>query len=227
MTIWAEVVKGEKKVKDKCGEGKVDSVPPRGNPNYSPLYYHLIIIISYLVLDSCYGNNTMMEDNRSKTQCWQGWADKERKFGLEMQQPYSDLLVDGSKSIESRSYPLPEALLDTKIEILQSEKGQDGVSSVPNRVALHNSSDNSSSPLLKRIGWVTFSKCIQYTSCEEFEADREKHLVHPNSGYCWNYERPMFGWVVKSYYKREIVNGENVDTVAIRRMRSLFEIIAT
>jgi hypothetical protein len=171
-----------------------------------------------------------MEDNSGNTQCWQGWTDKERRFGLEMQHPYSELLVDGAKSIESRSYPLPEALLDTKIEILQSEKGQDGISSVPNRVTLHKSTDNdnysSSQSPLKRIGWVTFSACIQYTR-EEFESDREKHLVDPNSGYCWNDERPMFGWVVGSYHKQEKADGENVDTVAIRRMRSLFEVITT
>eukprot|EP00985_Skeletonema_marinoi_P004714 scaffold2046_cov97-Skeletonema_marinoi.AAC.3 len=134
-----------------------------------------------------------MEDNSSITQCWQGWADEERRFGLEMQQPYSEFVLNGQKSIESRAYPLPEALIDAKIEILQSEKGLDGVSSVPDRVTLHWSRDNNSSiqSPLKRIGWVTFTKCILYTTREEFEADREKHLVDPNSGYCWNDERPI------------------------------------
>ena len=168
-----------------------------------------------------------MEDNNSrKTQCWQGWADKGRRFGLEMQHPYSEFVLTGKKSIESRAYPLPEALLDTQIEILQSEKGQDGVSSVPNRATLSKSSQSSQSSQspLKRIGWVTFAKCHQYTK-EEFEADVEKHLVDPNSGYGWNEKRPMFGWVVGTYHKQEIVDEENVDTVALRRMRSLFEII--
>ncbi len=171
-----------------------------------------------------------MEDNGSKTQSWQGWADEERRFGLEMQHPYSEFVLTGQKSIESRAYPLPEALINVKIEILQSEKGQDGVSAVPDRVTLHKSSDNNSSlqSPLQRIGWVTFAKCIQYTSLEEFEADQDKHLVDPNSGYGWNDERPMYGWVVGSYHKQDTIDdldGRSVDTVAIRQMRSLFEII--
>mmetsp|Transcript_9189 Transcript_9189/g.13858 ORF Transcript_9189/g.13858 Transcript_9189/m.13858 type:complete len:667 (-) Transcript_9189:1525-3525(-) len=172
-----------------------------------------------------------MDDNSSITQCWQGWADEERKFGLEMQQPYSKFVLNGQKSIESRAYPLPEALIDAKIEILQSEKGLDGVSSVPDRVTLNKSrDDNSSTPSpLKRIGWVTFAKCIQYTTREEFEADREKHLVDPNSGYGWNDERPIYGWVVGSYHKQDVVDVDkgSVDAVAVRRMRSLFDIITT
>ena len=168
----------------------------------------------------------MMDDNSSnKTSCWQGWADEERKFGLEMQQPYSAFVISGKKLIESRAYALPEALLDKKIEILQSEKGQDGVSSVPDRVVLHKAS-NDNSPL-KRIGWVTFEKCIHYNTREEFEADRAKHLVDPNSGYGWNDRRPMFGWVVGSYQKYDTTNEQTYDAVAIRRMRSLFEIIKT
>ena len=173
----------------------------------------------------------MEEDSSSTTQSWEGWADEERRFGLEMQQPYSALVLCGQKSIESRAYPLPEALIDAKIEILQSEKGQDGVSSVPDRVTLHKSSEISSSTQspLQRIGWVTFIKCIQYTSRERFEADQEKHLVDPNSGYGWNDERPMYGWVVGSFQKQEAddADGGSVDTVAVRRMRSLFEIITT
>lgn len=172
-----------------------------------------------------------MEEDSTKTLRWQGWADEERRFGLEMQQPYSEFVLNGQKSIESRAYPLPEALIDVKIEILQSEKGQDRVSSVPDRVILQKSSDNNSSiqSPLKRIGWVKFAKCIQYKSRERFEADREKHLVDPNSGYSWNDDRPMYGWVVGSYQKQDAVDddGGSVDIVAIRRMRSLFEIITT
>ena len=119
----------------------------------------------------------MEEDSNSKTLSWQGWADEECRFGLEMQLPYSEFVLKGQKSIESRAYPLPEALIDVKIEILQSEKGQDRVSSVPDKVILQKSSENSSSiqSPLKRIGWVKFSKCIEYSSRERFEADQEKH----------------------------------------------------
>jgi len=34
-----------------------------------------------------------MEDDSSKPLCWQGWADKDRRFGLEMQHPYSEVRI--------------------------------------------------------------------------------------------------------------------------------------
>lgn len=139
-------------------------------------------------------------------------------------------MLTSQKTIETRAYPLPEALLNAKIEILQSEKGVDGVSSVPNKVSLRMVNDLFSthpSPSVKRIGWVTFTTCLQYKSREHFESDALLHLVPLNSGYGWSNERPMYGWVVGTSKKEVTEDDKNLATVAIRRMRSLFEIIRT
>lgn len=164
-----------------------------------------------------YRNQTTMDDDNNKTLAWQGWAEAERKFVLEMQHPFSGLVVSGKKTIETRAYPLPDALLNVKIGIMQSAKGQDGVSALPSSFPLQKSTG------LTRIGWVTFNKCIEYKSRKEFESDAEKHLVDPNSGYGWNDERPMFGWVIHTFQKEDVTNEEG--SIAVRRMRSLFEII--
>ena len=131
------------------------------------------------------------------TSSWRGWGQHPQKFGLEMQYPWSKHLLNGSKLIETRGYDLPSSLISTennevKIDILESQQGKDGVSSVPNVVYL-----TSQSPL-KRIGWTTFVQSIRYKSREQFEADADKHLVDPSSGYGWNDNRPMYGWVVGS-----------------------------
>ena len=139
----------------------------------------------------------MDDDDHSKTVAWQGWAEAERKFVLEMQHPFSVLVVSGKKTIETRSYPLPDALLNVKIWIIESEKGRAGVSALPSTFPLQETTK------VRQIGWVTFNKCIEYKSKEEFESDAGKHLVDPNSGYGWNDERPMFGWVIHTFQKED------------------------
>ena len=164
-----------------------------------------------------YHMNQTMDDDHIKTLAWQGWAEEERNFVLEMQHPFAELVVSGKKTIETRAYPLPDALLNVKIEILQSSKGQDGVSALPSTFPLQETTK------VRRIGWVTFNMCIEYKSKEEFESDAGKHLVDPNSKYGWNDERSMFGWVIHNFQKEDAKNEEG--SIAVRRMRSLFEII--
>ena len=90
---------------------------------------------------------------------WRGW--EEHKFGLEMQHPWSKLLLDGKKSIETRAYDLPKALIGKRIEILQSQPGEDGVSSLGNVIDCGLTSSNSSS-IVKRVGWCIFDRVILY-----------------------------------------------------------------
>lgn len=47
-----------------------------------------------------------------------------------LQSPYAEFILDGKKMIETRSYPLPQALISKKIVILRSEMGIEGVSSI-------------------------------------------------------------------------------------------------
>ena len=203
-----------------------------------------------------------MKDEHSKTRDWPGWAEARkrdgirRQFGLEMQHPYADHVLSGRKTIETRAYDLPPDLVsddgsnddvvdgncfEVKIDILESEKGRAGVSSVPDRASVALDLDGAVEeaprlrPMLKRKGWCTFTQSFRYATREQFEADEDKHLVDSNSGYGWSEERPMFGWVVGSYgvyaiddaaglMSRSGDDAAHYEFVAERRMRSLFEI---
>ncbi|KAL3787611.1 hypothetical protein ACHAWO_005967 [Cyclotella atomus] len=179
----------------------------------------------------------MQHVNNHVQDSWQGWAEAGRKFGLEMQCPYAEHLISGRKTIETRGYALPTHLLtrssddseQVRIEILESEAGKDGVSSIPDHVVVltgnESIDDQSSGPFLLRKGWCTFIGSFKYTSREQFEADECKHLVQPTSGYGWDDKRPIYGWVVgtcKQYIDSESSGDEKY--LAQRRMRSLFEI---
>ena len=144
------------------------------------------------------------------SQSWSGWGQSKRfregenqydgiQFGLEMQSPYALYLLSGRKSIETRGYPLPAALLqrndenEIRIDILESESGKDGVSSIPDNVKVLTSKerkiDQASPPVLIRKGWCTFVESFKYASREQFEADEDRHLVPRTSGYGWEDNR--------------------------------------
>ena len=147
---------------------------------------------------------------------WMGWQNN--TIGLEMQHPWSQLLLNGSKTIETRSYDLPKALIGKKILVLESQPGKDGVSSLGNIL-----SGDAASKNVKAVGWMKFDRVITYRYRSEFEADENKHLVKRDSGYAWEEEtKVVYGWVVKSkgFYKKKVPTITRIT----RRMRSLFSI---
>ena len=93
------------------------------------------------------------------------------KFALEVQAPFSRYILDGSKSIETRSYPLPDDLLGQSIMLCESTPGIDSVSSVKDVVSAGQAD-------LLMIGEIIVSACTEYTSQESFDKDRTLHLVH-------------------------------------------------
>lgn len=147
---------------------------------------------------------------------WDGW--KHGVFGLEMQDPWAMCILTGEKKIETRAYSLPAALIGQKIVILQSRRGEAGVSALGDKVALR-------AGLVEQVGWCKFDRVVAYRDQVAFEADTELHMVERGSGYGWQagLTEAIYGWVVgehclfKEGYRES--NGN-----AIRRHRSLFEL---
>jgi hypothetical protein len=104
-----------------------------------------------------------------------------RTYGLELQEPFAELLISGKKTIETRLYPLPESLLYKHVVIIESSKGEEGRSGLGDCVALNR--DGESRP--RCIGTVVFSECFEYTSEEQWRGDSDAHLVPAGSIYDW------------------------------------------
>lgn len=146
-----------------------------------------------------------------KSYDWTGW--NSRDFALEMQQPWAKYLLEGRKTIETRAYDLPSALLGRKILILESKPGEDGMSMLGDKIRLNESP-------CEVVGWCKFSTVKSYSTASAFQADEHLHLVSPQSGYRWREDRPLYGWVVQSCGK-VVTSREHY--IAVRRLRSLFE----
>lgn len=137
------------------------------------------------------------------------------RFALEMQAPWARRLLDGDKTVETRSYPLPAGLVGRSIEVMESKPGEDGVSSLGDTVEALCSG-------LSVVGRVTFSSSEAYSSRDAWAADESRHLVSPTSeGYGWKGAESVFAWTVGEvtvYPKPRAVRRMR------RALRSLFEV---
>ncbi|RHY34867.1 hypothetical protein DYB32_001834 [Aphanomyces invadans] len=112
---------------------------------------------------------------------------------LECQAPYTDWILRGRKTIETRRYPFPSHLLHKPIWLLESPSGVVGSSSLPSVV------DLSATPRVRVVGRIVVSASYEYTSRAQWDADAENHCVPPDSGYAWTEGTGQyFGWTVAS-----------------------------
>jgi FTO catalytic domain/FTO C-terminal domain len=158
-------------------------------------------------------------DDHTKPATWSGFASGH--FGLELQSPWAERLLEGKKTIETRAYALPDKLVGRRIEILRSASGEAGVSTLGNSITIHGVSAGSGVQLL---GWCTFTRMIEYRDRTGFQADEKKHLVARDSGYSWKEEtKVIYGWEVGEcgWYKDPLDFGNT--TLIVRRLRSIFE----
>ncbi len=158
------------------------------------------------------------DDAYSQSLTWSGWNQANVSFGLELQDPWASAILDGTKKVETRAYDLPAPLIGKRIWILESPSGTTGVSTLGNEIDFSQPCD------CKVVGWCTFTSVVRYTCRTAFEADENRHLVSPQSGYAWKEgaTKVIYGWVVGNCGRIK----ESSFLSASRRMRSLFELKA-
>ena len=98
--------------------------------------------------------------------------------GINIQFPISQLILDGSKIIETRTYPIPKQYLGKELAIIET----------PGKTGRFKS---------RIIGTIVFSTCFQYKDKIEFYADFKNHKIAPDSPWKWHQEKPKWGWKVE------------------------------
>ena len=102
--------------------------------------------------------------------------------GLNIQAPWSTLLIDGLKTVETRSYALPKRLHGIELALIETP-GKSG--KFKSRI----------------IGTITFSHSFVYPNYAEWISDEHNHKVSlSDPTYGWN-DKPKYGWVVQSITK--------------------------
>ena len=97
--------------------------------------------------------------------------------GINIQYPISQLIINGQKSIETRTYPIPDKYMNQEMLLIETpgKKGK-----FKSRI----------------IGVIKFTKCFIYKSKLDFYKDYKKHFVNEDSDWSWA-DKPKYGWKVK------------------------------
>lgn len=109
--------------------------------------------------------------------------------GINIQSPISQDIVSGKKTIETRTYPLPEKYLNKEIALIETPGPQGDFRA-------------------RIIAIIKFTDCFKYKNKTQFYNDSELHLVTENSPWAWK-DKPKFGWqveIVKKLSQPVIVN---------------------
>lgn len=109
--------------------------------------------------------------------------------GINIQWPISDLILNGKKIIETRTYSIPKEYLNLDMVMIETP-GKKGKFKA------------------RIVAIIRFTECIEYSSKEEFYKDIDKHYVAPDSEWAWT-NKKKFGWkvsVIKVFEEKITLN---------------------
>lgn len=102
---------------------------------------------------------------------------KRKLLGINIQFPISRLILDGTKTIETRTYPIPSEYIGQEMAIIETP-GKDG--GFKSRV----------------VGVVRFGESFPYESEKDFYKDSLRHRVTKDSPWRWDAQKPKWGWPI-------------------------------
>ena len=103
--------------------------------------------------------------------------------GINIQCPWSTLLINEEKCVETRTYPLPEKYEGEELALIET----------PGKYGDFKA---------RIIGTITFSHSFKYPDKKAWEDDQNRHLIAPNHDlFGWNQCKDKYGWVVSNATK--------------------------
>ena len=119
--------------------------------------------------------------------------------GINIQWPISELILSGEKTIETRTYPIPEKYLNKEMVLIETP-GSKGKFKARTRAI------------------IKFTGCFQYKNRKEFYDDFRRHRVSKNSPWAWIDDNSKWGWhleLIKKCIELEINNKGIVFTLNV------------
>lgn len=97
--------------------------------------------------------------------------------GINIQYPISQLILSGLKTIETRTYPIPEIYTGVDLLLIETPGASGNFSA-------------------RIVGKIRFDRSFKYRSSEHFYADKNKHYVDENSPWKWDDLKGKWGWPI-------------------------------
>jgi hypothetical protein len=101
--------------------------------------------------------------------------------GINIQYPISRLILDGTKTIETRTYPLPNRLVGRELVLVET----------PGKTGDFQS---------RGVAIIKFGESVQYKNKKHFYEAVEAHCVTPDSPWAWKEGQPKWAWPILSIY---------------------------
>lgn len=98
--------------------------------------------------------------------------------GLNIQFPISELIANGQKTIETRSYPLPKKFIGRPIALIETPGPAGNFKARITAI-------------------IQFDESFEYKTAREFYADEKRHRVTKDSPWRWRSDSKKFGWPVR------------------------------
>ncbi len=114
--------------------------------------------------------------------------------GINIQWPISELILSGSKTVETRTYPIPEKYLNMDLVMIETP-GPNGKFKA------------------RAVAIIKFTKAVKYASKDHFYRDFNRHFVKPDSSWAWDESKPKWGWelvIVKNIRPQEITSKRGI-----------------
>ena len=159
-------------------------------------------------------------DMAFKAEIEEGRKISDLTVALEVQKPFSTLILSGLKSIETREYPLIDCLLGSKIMLLQSSDSSHS-SSLQSMIGPETTISGSDGGV-EIIGHITISECYEYQDWEHWDRERPLHQVSRASKFEMENKGALrrYGWKISTYEAYEVS-----EKFTLRRAyRSLFKV---
>jgi hypothetical protein len=105
--------------------------------------------------------------------------------GINIQWPWSQLLLSGKKIVETRSYALPKKYEGQALALIET----------PGPFGLKQAGITEA----RIIGIITFSESFRYLTKKAWAADQNRHLVKMDDpSFAYDSSKPKWGWVVST-----------------------------
>jgi len=109
---------------------------------------------------------------------------KKTRPGINIQWPWSQLIIEGKKTVETRTYDIPEKHRGVELLLIETPgprgKKEAGIEKA------------------RIIGTVTFQKTYKYKNKKQWAEEKSKHLVESSDKiYGWKKEKEKWAWIVQ------------------------------
>jgi hypothetical protein len=107
--------------------------------------------------------------------------------GLHIQWPWSQLILSGKKTVETRGYPLPKKYIGQSLAIIETP-GRNGAAAGLKKSHI--------------VGVIKFSESFQYQSKAQWKNDAVHHLVQEDDRqFAFSPDKVKWGWIVAEVKK--------------------------